>query len=89
MKNNDKPTKEEYYENGNIKYQTWFKNDQCHRTNGLPAWIHYSSNGNIDYQEWYINGNQLSDKEVYQLQFKWIHNLLILNKEGIEYYENQ
>ena len=42
-------------------YQAWFRNDKLHRTNG-PAVIY--ANGA---QEWWVNGQQLTDFEVWVL----------------------
>jgi antitoxin component YwqK of YwqJK toxin-antitoxin module len=59
------PTKIEYYENGQIKSKSWYKNGkyqswrvngEYHNENG-PAYINYYENGKIRYQLWYINGN--------------------------------
>jgi antitoxin component YwqK of YwqJK toxin-antitoxin module len=49
------PTNVEYYENGQIQYQGWYKNGKLHNENG-PAFISYYKNGQINYQHWYING---------------------------------
>jgi hypothetical protein len=50
-----KPTKIEYYENGQIQYKTWYINGKSHNVNG-PANIRYYENGKIELQSWYING---------------------------------
>jgi antitoxin component YwqK of YwqJK toxin-antitoxin module len=47
--------KREYYESGNIKYESHFLNGKYHREDG-PANIHYYDNGNLYYKFYYING---------------------------------
>ena len=43
-----------YYENGNIRYKSYWVNGERHRLDG-PAIIGYYENGNIHYEEYWIN----------------------------------
>ena len=46
-----------FYENGQVKYQTWWFNGQMHRQNG-PAFEEFDENGQVKYQEWRLNGQR-------------------------------
>ena len=40
-----------FYENGQLKSQSWWLNGQMHRVNG-PAFEEFNENGQVKYQEW-------------------------------------
>ena len=50
---------ETYYENGQVKYQYWYKDDKYHRVDG-PAYIEYYEDGQVSCQRWYKDGKQLT-----------------------------
>ena len=54
-RDDDKPAYIEYYENGNIKYNKWYKHNQLHR-DGKPAILFYDEQGKIYTQEYYKYG---------------------------------
>jgi antitoxin component YwqK of YwqJK toxin-antitoxin module len=56
------PTNVEYYENGQIRYQSWKINGKYHNENG-PSHIWYYKNGQIKLQFWYINGKHHNENE--------------------------
>jgi len=56
----NKPTKIEYYPNGNIKYKAWLINNKLHNENG-PAGIGYYPNENVSYKEWWTNNKRHND----------------------------
>jgi antitoxin component YwqK of YwqJK toxin-antitoxin module len=47
--------KEEFYPNGNLRYQAWYLNGIRHNEEG-PAYIKYYEDGKVEYQTWYFNG---------------------------------
>jgi len=46
-----------YFENGNIRYESYWVNDMIHRLEG-PAFIEYYENGNISYEEYWVNSKR-------------------------------
>jgi len=46
-----------YYENGNIQYEYWYKDNKLHRLN-KPAIIWYYKNGNVECEEWWEGGKK-------------------------------
>lgn len=73
----------EYYQNGNIKREKWFKNNKNHRDEDLPARIDYFQNGNIHLELFYKNG--LLDREVGPASILYYQNG---NVNAEEYYRN-
>jgi antitoxin component YwqK of YwqJK toxin-antitoxin module len=47
---------EEFYDNGNVRFQSWYLNGKGHNEEG-PAWIRYYEDGNVWDQKWLLNGN--------------------------------
>lgn len=45
----------DYYPNGAIKHETYYKNRRFHRDNG-PSRVSYFQNGNMKFQDWNKNG---------------------------------
>jgi antitoxin component YwqK of YwqJK toxin-antitoxin module len=46
-----------YYNNGNKKYEEWYKDGLYHREDG-PARISYFDNGSKEYEHWYKDGKR-------------------------------
>ena len=44
-----------YYENGEIRSESWYFNGEEHRENDQPAVIVYDEDGEIKSQSWYFN----------------------------------
>jgi hypothetical protein len=53
---NTGPASIQYFNNGNISSEEWYKNGLLHRDGDLPAFISYYKNGNKRREDWYING---------------------------------
>ena len=51
-----------FYENGQLKFQSWFLNGQIHRVNG-PAFEEFDENGQLVHQEWHLDGRRLSKEK--------------------------
>ena len=49
-----------YHNNGNIKRESYYINDKCHRENG-PAVTFYYNNGNIEREYYFINNKEITD----------------------------
>lgn len=49
------PSNVEYYKNGNIQFEEWFKHGYLHRTDG-PAAVFYNENGTVRQKVWYKQG---------------------------------
>ena len=63
-RDNDLPTRIEYYENGSKKSEEWWKNGRKHRTNDNPACIDYYENGNKKSEEWSIGDQVHRDNDL-------------------------
>ena len=50
----------EYYTDGSVQYEVWYKNGKLHREDG-PAWIGYLPDGSVEYESWYWHDKQLKD----------------------------
>ena len=55
LHNEDGPAIIEYYENGKISSEKWYRNGKMHRDGDLPASVGYFTNGNISSEKWYQN----------------------------------
>lgn len=46
----------EFYPNGSVKTERWFKNDKLHRSGDLPAVIEYYDSGEVKQKSWFKHG---------------------------------
>ncbi|MBD3198235.1 MAG: hypothetical protein GF317_24510 [Candidatus Lokiarchaeota archaeon] len=61
--------KEDYYKNGQKKYEYWYLDGKLDRKDG-PAVQCWYENGQKWYEYWYLNGKQLSEREFLLLNRK-------------------
>jgi antitoxin component YwqK of YwqJK toxin-antitoxin module len=54
-RDNEKPAKIWYFENGNVYREEYWINDILHRDNDKPAIVWYFTNGNIQMEEFLVN----------------------------------
>jgi len=54
--NNTYDIRTQYFENGQLQQEEWFKNGKHDRPGGAPANIKYFKNGQIEEISWYVNG---------------------------------
>ena len=64
---NDQPAYINYYENGSIYNQVWYKEGKRHRDNDLPAYISYYRDGSIYCQRWYKEDKKVTEEEAKKL----------------------
>lgn len=65
----DVPASVEYYENGNVKNEAWYKEGKLHRNGNHPAFIEYfpssslKNKGNRKQERWYKEGELHNDED--------------------------
>ena len=70
--------REEFYENGQKKYEWWYLNGKKHREGG-PAIQEWYENGQKNYESWFLNNKRYIREE-------WINKL---KEIGSDHYEEQ
>ena len=63
---NEPEVKENFYKNGQKKYEKWYLNGKLHREDG-PSIQYWYSNGQKRFEDWYLNGeSHREDGPAYQ-----------------------
>ena len=59
----DKPAYVEYYDDGSISCEEWYKEDKEHREGDKPARICYYEDGRVGRQDWWKEGKRITEEE--------------------------
>jgi len=62
------PAYQSWYENGQMKYETYWVDGKRHNPNG-PAYQSWYNNSEIDCKEYYIDSKQISE-ELFKCKYK-------------------
>jgi len=65
------PAMQEFYDDGQLRYDVYFINNKRHRLDG-PAFQSFYNNGKLEYESYYINGKYYTkteyDAEIFKMK---------------------